>query len=121
MKVVLLDSDPMWSQITAKLFAQLPNVKLYLAELDTEGLQKIRAILPDLILLDLHPVAGQLHGLELLEQIKLEPATQKIPVVMLSADYLRRGEAAALQMGALAYLEKPLTLPALRLLLKRIE
>lgn len=69
-----------------------------------EGLNKISAEKPDLVILDL--VLPRKNGFEVLSELKLNPKTKNIPVVILTnlgqeAD-VKRG----LEMGADAYLVK---------------
>ncbi|MDA8069343.1 MAG: response regulator [Actinomycetota bacterium] len=72
------------------------------------GLDLARQNKPDLILLDLH--LPDLGGVEVLERLKADPATENIPVVMLSADASERRARALLELGAREYLTKPLDL-----------
>jgi CheY-like chemotaxis protein len=48
------------------------------------GLELVRECRPDVVLVDLH--LPDLDGREVLEQLKADPATADIPVVVLSAD-----------------------------------
>ncbi|MFM8322688.1 MAG: response regulator [Chloroflexota bacterium] len=64
---------------------------------------------PSIILLDLHLPDGS--GMALLSQLKADPRTRDIPVLIISVDE-RRGE--ALRLGALNYLVKPFTQEELR-------
>ncbi len=62
---------------------------------------------PDLILLDvMMPV---LDGYEACRRLKANPATQAIPVVMLSAKSQKAEQAIGLEAGALDYICKPFT------------
>jgi CheY-like chemotaxis protein len=63
---------------------------------------------PDLILLDLH--LQDLHGDQVLKELRAEPVTAAIPVVVLSADATPGVIRRLLAGGALAYLTKPLDL-----------
>jgi CheY-like chemotaxis protein len=61
---------------------------------------------PGIILLDLGmPAQG---GLELLRQVKAEPALRSIPVVVLSASRHERDVRAAYELGAAGYVVKPM-------------
>jgi CheY-like chemotaxis protein len=70
---------------------------------------------PDLILLDLH--LPDLQGEQVLSELKAEPATAGIPVVVLSADASNGVIRRLLASGALAYLTKPIELAELGQLL----
>ena len=71
--------------------------------------------MPDLILLDLH--LPDINGEQVLSELKAEPATAAIPVVVLSADASRGVVHRLLASGALAYLTKPVELAELGTLL----
>ena len=61
---------------------------------------------PDLILLDLH--LPDMTGLAVLEALKSDPATQHIPIVIISADTTKGALERLLAAGAYSYLTKPL-------------
>ena len=68
--------------------------------------QRIADAPPDVLLLDLK-IPG-LHGVELLKELRRQPATRQLPVVVTTGAY--RGERyarAARSLGVAAYLEKP--------------
>ncbi len=70
------------------------------------ALRIARETLPDVILLDV--MLPDMHGMEVCRQLKLDPVTRDIPVIMITA--LRDAEArrAALRAGADDFLSKPL-------------
>ena len=72
------------------------------------GLNRARAVLPDLILLDLH--LPEIDGEDVLQQLRGDPATCDIPVVVLSADATQSRVDRIKAQGAFAYLTKPLDL-----------
>jgi len=72
---------------------------------------------PDLILLDLM-LPGQFDGFEVCARIRSEPATQAIPVVIISALDDEESRSRAIKAGATAYYTKPFSPLAL---LKEIE
>lgn len=67
------------------------------------GLRVAREATPDLILLDM--MLPTLSGLCLLQQLKLDPCTKHIPVIVLSG-LSRKNEAKLAKEGAAGYLEK---------------
>ena len=86
---------------------------------DGEGaLQKARAELPDLILLDLHmPVRG---GYEVLKELRQEPRFSSIPIVAVTASAMQGDREKALAAGFNGYLTKPLPLSSLRNEIQRL-
>jgi CheY-like chemotaxis protein len=74
------------------------------------GLDLAREHRPDLILLDLH--LPDMAGEEVLARLVAEPATRRIPVVVLSADASGGQMDRLLAAGARAYLTKPIDVRA---------
>jgi diguanylate cyclase (GGDEF)-like protein/PAS domain S-box-containing protein len=70
-----------------------------------EALHLLRTQPIDLVLLDMF--MPEMNGLEVLAQIKADPALSDIPVVMISADQDIDGIATCLKLGAEDYLPKP--------------
>ena len=79
--------------------------RLLTAMLGHLGLQLAREHLPDLILLDLN--LPDISGDEVLRQLRDDPATRDIPVIMVSADAMGERIQALLRQGATGYLTKP--------------
>ncbi len=70
-----------------------------------EALKKIRESLPDVILLDIN--MPYLDGFEVCQQLKADPATAEIPVLILTAWAEPEQRVKGLQLGAEDYLAKP--------------
>ncbi|MFZ5921169.1 MAG: response regulator [Chloroflexota bacterium] len=71
-----------------------------------ETLEKIRSELPDLVLLDIN--MPQMDGFAVLEEIRADPVTQHIPVIILTAARLDSAEIQfGLNLGADDYVTKP--------------
>ena len=70
---------------------------------------------PQIILLDLH--LPDMHGSSVLSALQSDPATASIPVVVLSADTTEGGIRRLLELGATAYLTKPIDMADLTRLL----
>ncbi|MTJ10595.1 MULTISPECIES: diguanylate cyclase [unclassified Anabaena] len=70
-----------------------------------EALQRLQAIQPDLILLDL--LMPDMSGLEVCEQIKKNPAYYHIPILFLTASHEEEHLIEAFEKGAADYVTKP--------------
>src|SRR5688572_31923679 len=81
-----------------------------------EALKKAKAELPGLIVLDL--LLPNVDGLEVCKSLKIDPKTQHIPIVMLTAKGEEIDEVMGLEVGADDYIVKPFS-P--RVLLARIK
>lgn len=105
--IIVEDENFMASLMTSVL--EKAGFSVELATDGEEGLQKIEKTLPDLILLDL--VLPGINGFELLEKLKKEKRTEKIPVIIVSnlgtPDEIQKG----LKAGANAFLTKTHILP----------
>jgi two-component system, OmpR family, phosphate regulon response regulator PhoB len=78
------------------------------------GLHALNAVFmhrPDLIILDL--MLPELHGLEVCRQIKSDPRTQHIPVIMVTALATQEDKMRGLSSGADDYMTKPFHMPEL--------
>jgi sigma-B regulation protein RsbU (phosphoserine phosphatase) len=76
-----------------------------MADSGSRALESVAANPPDVILLDI--IMSGLDGFEVLRRLKADPATQHIPVIMLSALDDEQGIARCIEMGAEDYLAKP--------------
>ena len=98
-------------RLVERLVARIPHVRLIPAMQGKLALELARRHRPDLILLDLH--LPDLPGREVLAQLKGDPATAAIPVVVLSADVDAEGFAKLRGIGAAGYLSKPIEIASL--------
>ncbi len=113
--VLYVEDNATNSEVLRAALADRPGLTLTVAETSEDGLavvhDRLRGQRPELILLDVHlPDAS---GLELLSLLKSNPDTQRIPVIMVSADALPEQIDAALAAGAACYLTKPVQLSTL--------
>jgi PAS domain S-box-containing protein len=87
------------------VFALRPGIRLITAMQGGLTLELSREHQPDLVVLDLH--LPDIPGDEVLQRLRADPRTAHIPVVMCSADATDRQRERALELGAYAYLTKP--------------
>lgn len=81
-----------------------------------EAKKLLSARAPDIIILDLHlPVTDGLTGLLYLKELKEDPATTEIPVIVVSSDESEETYILCLSSGASEFLKKPLRLAELNL------
>jgi two-component system, OmpR family, alkaline phosphatase synthesis response regulator PhoP len=90
--------------------------QVYLAGTGEDGLKCARAKLPDLVVLDL--MLPGVDGLEVCRELKGDPKTGHIPIVMLTAKGEEADVVTGLELGADDYIAKPFS-P--RVLLARIK
>lgn len=83
-----------------------------------EGLEKIRAESPDLCVLDV--MMPYMDGFEVLKALRREPATEGLPVIMLTAKAQDKDVFEGYHYGADMYLTKPFNPAELVSFVKRI-
>jgi CheY-like chemotaxis protein len=80
-KVLLIEDDPLIYRLYQKLFS-LEGFEIELAENGQLGLKKLHTFQPDIILMDI--MMPTMNGIEMLTQLKSNPDTKDIPVVVLT-------------------------------------
>lgn len=88
------------------VFEEQPKIQLLTALQGRRGLELAQQHPIDIIILDLH--LPDLSGKEVLQQLKKQPCTAGIPVVVLSADATESQINTLMTLGAHSYLTKPL-------------
>ncbi len=81
------------------------NYQVYFASNGKEGLQKINAILPDLVI-----TGGGLpimDGYQMCQEVRSQPSICHIPIIMVSSNTSVRNRMRGLQVGADEYMSKP--------------
>jgi PAS domain S-box-containing protein len=110
--LVLFIEDNLASfRLVERVLSRRPGVHLLPAMQAGLGLQLARDHHPDLIILDLR--LPDMKGEEVLRRLLHDPATASIPVVIASADASPRQVERLLELGARAYLTKPIDVPKL--------
>ncbi|WP_083838724.1 chemotaxis protein CheB [Ectothiorhodospira sp. PHS-1] len=111
LKVLYVEDNRANMRLVRRMLAHRPGVQLLEAGDGQSGLALARAELPALILLDLG--LPDIHGFEVLRQLRADRATAGIPVVAVSADAGELRVTEALERGFCTYIEKPFRLEVL--------
>ncbi len=109
-KILLVDDDRIFVEATKTILER--KYRVISAYKGEEGLEKARKEKPDLILLDV--IMPDEDGFHICRQLKQDPKTAGIPVVMLTSFAQHRGETNiavddGLELEAEGYLEKPIS------------
>ncbi len=96
--------------------ARHQGVKVYAAVRGGVGLEMADRYQPEMILLDLH--LPDFSGEEVLRRLRLNPATNHIPVVVISADAIPERAETLLAAGACGYMKKPLEIASFMQMLR---
>jgi signal transduction histidine kinase/DNA-binding response OmpR family regulator len=117
-RVLYVDDNPVMTAFAEHIFAADPTVTLQTAPDGRTGLQLALHEQPDLVVLDLY-LTG-MSGEALLRQLRADPRTRSIPVVIASADTAPATIARLTDLGVAGHLTKPFTAAQLRELVSRI-
>jgi CheY-like chemotaxis protein len=116
--VLIVDDSPVDLKLLQSYLQRQEGYELLEAVNGQEVLDRAKAQ-PDLGLILMDVQLPDVDGIEVCRQLKSDPATAQIPVVLISAVKMDDASiAAGLDAGADAYLTKPLEGPALRAWLK---
>ena len=108
-KLVAVDDTPSSLELLAESLRQ-DGLAIFTSTDPEEGLELVYHEHPQIVLLDL--VMPKMSGLEMLERIvAFDPA---IDVILMTAHYTTETAVEAIQKGACDYLNKPVSIPALR-------
>ena len=114
-RVLVVEDDPYFARILFDL-AHEKGYSCLVAHHAHEAIQMAERFVPDAVLLDMRLPDDS--GLSVLQHLKDNPRTRHIPVQMISVEDLHE---AALQMGAIGYMLKPITREQLHGVFARIE
>ena len=103
-KILVVDDNLALNEFIATLFSD--RYTIVQACDGAEGLQKATEECPDIIISDIR-MPGEIDGYSLCRQIKSDPSTSHISVVLLTAKTLDENKIQGYQCGADAYLCKP--------------
>jgi CheY-like chemotaxis protein len=105
-KILVVDDNPAIVEVFITMLKR-GGYETFSASGGEEALHLLEEVTPDLILLDI--MMEPMDGWETLENIKLDPATRDIPVLMLTAKQLTPDEAQEYGMYIEDYVIKPIT------------
>ena len=104
--VILIIEDQADIRSLIRMTLEMGNNEIHEAENGDSGWHMVKALRPDLVLLDVM-MPGSLDGLQVCQKVKSDPALKQIPVILLTARGQQSDFAAGKAAGANAYLTKP--------------
>src|SRR5437867_8990949 len=116
-KILVVDDEPEAVELVEFNLKQAGYDVVTAAD-GAEALQKARAVLPGLILLDL--MLPELDGLAVCKMLRRDPATSAIPFIMVTAKAAEIDRILGLELGADDYITKPFSPRALVLRVKKM-
>ena len=102
-KILIIDDDETARYVLSKLLTETPYAVIEAAS-GSEGLRRAHEDQPRVIFLDL--MMPEMSGFEVLEQLKSDPSTRDIPVVIITSKLIEREERRLLDGKVVAILPK---------------
>ena len=100
-KILIVDDDRTTTKLLQTLL-EMDGFEVAVAPRGQTGLELARQVMPDILLVDYH--LADMEGIELIMQLRADPAFARTPIVMASGLNVRDE---ALKAGATTFLIKP--------------
>ena len=106
MRILAVDDEPEVIEVVRLCFnLRWPDAEVIAAATGQEALAAIEGQAPDLVLLDI--MLPGMDGFDICYQLRQEPGTVDLPILMLSAKAREADRETGLKVGADAYITKP--------------
>jgi CheY-like chemotaxis protein len=110
-KLVLIAEDVKVISRKMTIALEQCGYKVALAEDGEQCLQMAKSLRPNLVILDI--MMPKMHGIEVLKQLRADPTTQNMGVIVCTAKSFETELSQVTALGAYDFLIKPFSLPAL--------
>ncbi len=104
-RVLVIEDNAMNSKLLQRIFEEFPAIEVEFAADGRAGIEAARLNPPNAILLDLR--LPDMHGQEVLTELKTFPSLALVPVIIVTADSSQEHARILLQRGAFRYITKP--------------
>jgi two-component system, chemotaxis family, chemotaxis protein CheY len=106
---LVVEDSPMMRQLLVFALGRLKNLRVTEADDGVDGLRKLAAARYDIILTDINmPI---MDGLKLVKRVRSDPIHKDTPIVIITTEGAGEDRQRALQLGANAYITKPIQAP----------
>ncbi|WHS63113.1 diguanylate cyclase [Pseudomonas sp. G2-4] len=109
-KLLIVDDQPTNIRVLHELFRE--DCDVFMATSGEQAISVCQAQLPDLILLDV--VMEGMDGHEVCRRLKVDPTTQDIPIIFITAQQQESDEVLGLELGAVDFISKPINTTIVR-------
>lgn len=103
-RVLLIEDEPNIAEAIRFILGR-NGLQVFVQVDGRDGLAAVESVRPDLVILDL--MLPGMDGMEVLGHLRRDPATQSLPVMMLTAKGQGRDREAATRAGVSAFMTKP--------------
>jgi two-component system chemotaxis response regulator CheY len=106
---LVVEDSPMMRQLLVFALSRIRNLRVTEADDGVDGLRKLAASKFDIIITDINmPI---MDGLKLVKRIRSDAVHRDTPVVIITTEGSTEDRQRALQLGANAYITKPIQAP----------
>ncbi len=107
--VLVVEDSPMMRQLLIFALGRVKNLRVTEADDGVDGLRKLAAAKFDIILTDINmPI---MDGLKLVKRVRSDPMHRATPIVIITTEGSDEDRQRAMQLGANAYITKPIQAP----------
>jgi two-component system chemotaxis response regulator CheY len=105
----VVEDSPMMRQLIVLALSRLKSVHVTEADDGVDGLRKLAAGKFDIIMTDINmPI---MDGLKLVKRVRSDPTHKDVPIIVITTEGSSEDRQRALQLGANAYITKPIQAP----------
>ena len=106
---LIVEDSPMMRQLLVFALSRVKNVKVTEADDGVDGLRKLANGRFDIILTDINmPI---MDGLKLVKRVRTDPVHKDVPIIIITTEGAQEDKRRALELGANAYITKPIQAP----------
>ncbi|PIE05855.1 MAG: two-component system response regulator [Sorangium cellulosum] len=106
---LIIEDSPMMRQLLVFALARVRNLRVTEADDGVDGLRKLANAKFDLIVTDINmPI---MDGLKLIRRVRTDPVHKDTPIIVITTEGSQEDRHRALQLGANAYITKPIQAP----------
>jgi two-component system chemotaxis response regulator CheY len=106
---LLVEDSPMMRQLVSFALGRVKGLRVVEADDGVDGIRKLGGGRFDIIVTDINmPI---LDGLKLIQRVRNDPKHKDTPVVIITTESAAEDRARAMELGANAYITKPIQAP----------
>jgi len=106
---LVVEDSPMMRQLIVFALSRLKNLNVVEADDGVDGLKKLAAGRFDIVITDINmPI---MDGLKLVKRIRSDAVHRDVPIMIITTEGAEEDRQRALQLGANAYITKPIQAP----------
>ena len=106
---LIVEDSPMMRQLLVFALARVKSLRVTEADDGVDGLRKLAGGKFDIILTDINmPI---MDGLKLVKRVRSDPTHKETPIIVITTEGSSEDRQRALQLGANAYITKPIQAP----------